>query len=150
VHGLIIPCWSMRPASRTRAHFAREIAAGYNARSPTPTNMPESNAPQPQKKSRRQMLEEFAASHPNDAFSLYGLAIECANQGDHAAATETFQKLLAQHPDYVTGYFQYGQFLARISRIGEAKRTLTAGIEVARRTGDNHAADEMAAALAQL
>ena len=96
------------------------------------------------------MLEEFAAAHPNDAFSLYGLAIECANQGDHAAAAESFQKLLAAHPDYVTGYFQYGQFLARQSRIEEAKRTLTSGIEAAHRTGDNHAAEEMQSALAQL
>ena len=111
--------------------------------------MPDTNTP-PQKKSRRQMLEEFAASHPNDAFSLYGLAIECANQNDHAAATETFQKLLTAHPNYVTGYFQYGQFLARISRIDEAKRTLATGIEVAHRTGDHHAAEEMQSALSQL
>jgi tetratricopeptide (TPR) repeat protein len=112
--------------------------------------MAEPNATQPQKKSRRQMLEEFAAAHPNDAFSLYGLAIECANQGDHAAAAGNFQKLLAAHPDYVTGYFQYGQFLARQSRIEEARRTLTSGIEAAHRTGDNHAAEEMQSALAQL
>jgi tetratricopeptide (TPR) repeat protein len=112
--------------------------------------MTEPNAPPPQKKSRRQMLEEFAAAHPNDAFSLYGLAIECANQGDHAAATENFQKLLAAHPNYVTGYFQYGQFLARQSRIDEARQTLNSGIAVALRTGDQHAAEEMQSALAQL
>jgi tetratricopeptide (TPR) repeat protein len=78
------------------------------------------------------------------------LAIECANQGDHAAALENFDKLLADHPEYVTGYFQYGQFLARISRIDDARRTLTNGIEVARRTGDQHAASEMEAALANI
>jgi tetratricopeptide (TPR) repeat protein len=105
---------------------------------------------QPQKKSRREMLEEFLAAHPNDAFSRYGLALECANQGDHAAAAEHFEKLLAAHPDYVTGYFQYGQFLARQSRIEEAKRALTSGIQVARRTGDEHAASEMESALEQL
>jgi tetratricopeptide (TPR) repeat protein len=105
---------------------------------------------QPQKKSRRQMLEEFSAAHPNDAFSLYGLAMECANQGDHAAATENFQKLLAAHPDYVTGYFQYGQLLAQQSKIEEARQTLGQGIAVARRTGDQHAASEMESALAQL
>jgi tetratricopeptide (TPR) repeat protein len=112
--------------------------------------MSQPNPAPPQKKSRRQMLEEFSAAHPNDTFSLYGLAIECANQGDHAAAAENFQKLLSAHPEYVTGYFQYGQFLARQSRIDEAKRTLTSGIEVARRTGDQHAAEEMESALAQL
>lgn len=105
---------------------------------------------QPEKKTRRAMLEEFAAAHPNDAFARYGLAIECANQGDHTAATENFDKLLADHPNYVTGYFQYGQFLARLSRIDDARRTLTNGIEVAHRTGDHHAAEEMQAALSQL
>ena len=105
---------------------------------------------QPQKKTRRQMLEEFAAAHPNDAFARYGLAIECANQGDHTAAVENFEKLLAQHPAYVTGYFQFGQLLARISQMDKARAVLTTGIEAARRTGDHHAADEMQAALAQL
>jgi tetratricopeptide (TPR) repeat protein len=105
---------------------------------------------QPQKKTRREMLEEFSAAHPNDAFSLYGLAMECANQGDQTAATENFQKLLAAHPDYVTGYFQFGQLLARQSKLEEARQTLSSGIAVARRTGDQHAASEMESALAQL
>ena len=96
------------------------------------------------------MLEEFLAAHPNDAFALYGLAIECGNQGDTAAAVENFDRLLTQHPGYVTGYFQYGQFLARIPRLDEARRILTAGIEAARNAGDVHAAEEMSAALSQL
>ena len=96
------------------------------------------------------MLEAFVAGHPDDAFGLYGLAIECANQGDSAAAQQHFEKLLAAHPDYVTGYFQYGQMLARLSRNQEARNTLNAGIAAARRTGDSHAADEMQSALALL
>jgi tetratricopeptide (TPR) repeat protein len=105
---------------------------------------------QPQKKTRRQMLEEFAAAHPNDAFARYGLAMECANQGDQPAAVENFEKLLADHPSYVTGYFQFGQLLARMSLTERARATLTNGIETARRAGDQHAADEMEAVLAQL
>jgi tetratricopeptide (TPR) repeat protein len=105
---------------------------------------------QPQKKTRREALEEFVASHPNDAFARYGLAVECENQGDHAAAIENFDKLLAAHPDYVTGYFQYGQLLARLSRTEEARRHLRDGIDAARRTGDQHALSEMESALAQL
>jgi len=96
------------------------------------------------------MLEAFVASHPDDAFGLYGLAIECANQNDMAAAQKHFETLLARHPDYVTGYFQYGQLLARLSRNQEARSTLTAGIAAAHRTGDSHAADEMQSALALL
>jgi len=105
---------------------------------------------QPAKKSRRNMLEEFLATHPQDAFARYGLAMECANQGDSDAAITNFEKLLAENPNYVAGYFQYGQFLARLSRTADAKRTLGHGIEAARRTGDQHAGSEMEAALAQL
>jgi tetratricopeptide (TPR) repeat protein len=105
---------------------------------------------QPQKKTRREMLEEFTASHPNDAFARYGLALECANQGDQPAAVENFEQLLAEHPTYVTGYFQFGQLLARMSLTEKARATLTSGIEAARRAGDQHAAEEMEAAFAQL
>jgi tetratricopeptide (TPR) repeat protein len=105
---------------------------------------------QPQKKNRRAMLEAFVASHPNDAFGLYGLAIECANQDDAPAAQQHFEKLLATNPDYITGYFQYGQFLARLARNDEARRMLTSGIEAAYRTGDSHAAEEMQSALSLL
>ena len=105
---------------------------------------------QPAKESRRAFLEEFLAAHPQDAFARYGLAMECANQGDTAAAIENFEKLLTGNPNYVAGYFQYGQLLARLSRTADAKRTLSAGIEAARRSGDQHAGSEMEAALAQL
>ena len=105
---------------------------------------------QTQKKTRRQVLEEFAAAHPGDAFARYGLAIECASQGDHSAAVEHFEKLLAEHPSYISGYFQFGQLLARLSQTEKARATLASGIEAARRAGDQHAVDEMQAALAQL
>jgi tetratricopeptide (TPR) repeat protein len=102
------------------------------------------------KKPRRAMLEEFLSAHPKDPFARYGLAVECAGQGDATGAIENFDKLLADNPNYVAGYLQYGQFLARLSRTADARRTLTNGIEVARRTGDQHAGSEMETALAQL
>ncbi|MGH9681299.1 MAG: tetratricopeptide repeat protein [Candidatus Acidiferrales bacterium] len=105
---------------------------------------------QPQKKTRRQMLEEFVAAKPADAFARYGLAMECANTGDSAAADEHFKALLGSQPDYVAAYFQYGQFLARTGRTEEARSALQAGIATARRTGDGHAQSEMEAALAEL
>ena len=69
---------------------------------------------------------------------------------DHAAAQQHFESLLSAHPDYVAGYFQYGQMLGKLARNDEARRTLLTGIETARRIGDQHAASEMEAALAQL
>jgi hypothetical protein len=108
------------------------------------------NTTQPQKKSRRQLLEDFVAAKPGDAFARYGLAMECVNSGDAAAADENFKALISSHPDYVAGYFQYGQFLAKSGRTVEARSTLTTGITTAQRTGDEHARSEMEGALAEL
>jgi predicted Zn-dependent protease len=101
-------------------------------------------------KSRRHKLEEFLAAHPGDAFAQYGLAMECAREGDSDAAIRNFESLLAAHKDYVSGYFQYGQFLVRTGRVQEAKNALNSGIAAAKRTGDDHAQSEMSAALAEL
>jgi len=76
------------------------------------------------------MLEEFLLAHPQDAFARYGLAVECASQGDSQAAISNFE--------------------TRLSRTDDARRALTTGIDVARKTGDQHASSEMEAALAQL
>jgi predicted Zn-dependent protease len=99
---------------------------------------------------RRQRLEAFVAAHPKDAFGRYGLAMECVREGDNDAAITHFRQLLEAHPDYVAGYFHYGQLLAKLSREDEARQILTVGIEVAARQGDAHAAGEMQAALDSL
>ncbi len=80
---------------------------------------------QPQKKTRRQMLEEFVAAKPNDAFARYGLAMDCANAGDSAAADEHFQALLATNPDYVPDIFSTGNFWrGRDARRKRARRSI--------------------------
>ena len=96
-----------------------------------------------QKKSRRQVLEEFVAKKPGDAFSRYGLAMECMNSGDTAAANEHFLALLQQNADYVPAYLMYAQMLARESRNQEAQQVLSAGMEAAEKKGDQHARSEM-------
>jgi tetratricopeptide (TPR) repeat protein len=101
-------------------------------------------------KTRREMLEQFVADKPADAFARYGLALECVKLGDDSAAATHFHKLIDIHPEYVAGYFQFGQFLGRLGRIEEARKMLSDGIVVAQKTGDAHARDEMQAALTLL
>jgi predicted Zn-dependent protease len=103
-----------------------------------------------QKKTRRQMLEEFVAKKPDDAFSRYGLAMECMNSGDPAAADIHFRALLDRHADYIPAYLMYGQLLARESRPAEAKQVLSTGIAAAAKKGDQHASSEMQALLNDL
>jgi thioredoxin-like negative regulator of GroEL len=103
-----------------------------------------------QKKTRRQVLEEFLQKSPGDAFSRYGLAMECISTGDAAAAILNFDALLKQHADYVPAYLMYGQLLVRASRPEEAKQILATGIAAAGRKGDQHAVSEMEALLADI
>jgi tetratricopeptide (TPR) repeat protein len=110
----------------------------------TPPTMP------PTQKTRREILEQFVVEKPADAFARYGLALECVKLGDDAAATSHFHKLLEINPQYVAGYFQFGQFLGRLGRTEEARKMLSDGIVVAQKTGDAHARDEMQAALTLL
>lgn len=93
------------------------------------------------------MLEEFLAANPNDAFARYGLALECAKADDDAAAEIHFRKLLEAHPEYLYGYFHYGQLLLKLGRGAEAQETFRQGVAAAKRAGDTHALSELEAAL---
>lgn len=103
-----------------------------------------------QKKTRRQMLEDFVAEKPDDAFFRYGLAMECMNSGDPSAADAHFRALLERNADYVPAYLMYGQLLARESRNDEARRVLSNGIAAAAQKGDAHARSELEALLREL
>lgn len=103
-----------------------------------------------QKKTRRQMLEEFVSKKPDDAFSRYGLAIECMHGGDAIAAGTHFRVLIQNNADYVPAYQMYAQLLAREGRKEEAKKVLSNGIAAAARKGNTHAQSEMEALLLEL
>lgn len=103
-----------------------------------------------QKKTRRQLLEEFVAKEPNDAFSRYGLALECMNSGDTAAADTQFRQLLERNADYVPAYLMYAQLLVRESRTDEAKQVLNTGITIAAQKGNAHAKSEMESLFSEL
>jgi Tfp pilus assembly protein PilF len=103
-----------------------------------------------QKKTRRQMLEEFVAKEPNDAFSRYGLALDYMNSGDSANADKQFRQLLERNADYVPAYLMYAQLLVRESRTDEAKQVLNTGITIASQKGNTHAKSEMESLFSEL
>jgi thioredoxin-like negative regulator of GroEL len=102
------------------------------------------------KKTRRQMLEEFVGKKPDDAFSRYGLAMECMNGGDSGAADGHFRELLSRNADYVPAYLMYAQLLSREARAAEARQVLLSGIAAADKKGDQHARSEMETLLADI
>ena len=100
--------------------------------------------------SRIEMLSQFLAENPGDAFARYGLAMEYSKAGDAEAALAEFRKLLKTYPDYTAGYFMAAQTLARAGRLDEARQMLRDGIASATRTGNQHARMEMEGMLAEL
>jgi thioredoxin-like negative regulator of GroEL len=96
------------------------------------------------------MLEEFALRKPDDPFVRYGLAMECMNTGDVAAADEQFRTLIERNANYVPAYLMYAQMLVRESRSAEARQVLSSGITAAQKKGDQHACAEMESLLSEL
>ena len=103
-----------------------------------------------QKKTRREMLEAFLAQKPDDAFALYGLALECMNSGDVRSAEAHFRQLLEPAVSYVPAYLMFAQMLVRESRAEDARQVLDQGIRAAARAGNAHAQSEMEALLAEI
>jgi Tfp pilus assembly protein PilF len=98
-------------------------------------------------KTRKQQFEEMLLEDPGDSFLRYGLALEFVGEGNDAEALSHFQALLEADPNYVPGYHQSGLAFVRLGRVEEAGNVLRQGIDVARRQGDMHAAEEMGALL---
>jgi len=103
-----------------------------------------------QKKTRRELLEAFVAQKPDDAFSRYGLAMECVNTGDTSAAERNFRELLQRNADYVPAYLMFAQMLVKESRPDDARQILQQGISAASKAGNGHALSEMEALLNEL
>ena len=97
-----------------------------------------------EKSARRRMLEESLASDPQDPFLRYGLAMQCLREGDVAEGRERLRSLIADHPaDQVAAHQQLGQSFLEFEEWDEAVRVLRAGVALAEKRGDRHAAAEM-------
>lgn len=99
---------------------------------------------------RIEQLRQFIESSPNDPFPRYGLAIELKNGGQLAEAAQAFAELTQKFPDYVPAYLHAGGVLLALGRKADAAETYRAGIAAAGRKNDQHAKDELEAALAEV
>jgi tetratricopeptide (TPR) repeat protein len=96
---------------------------------------------------RLEALKSMVEQNAGDSFLRYGLAMEYRNTGDLEGAMREFRGLMTANPEYSAAYFHGGQTLERLGRIEEARALYEAGIEVTRRKGEQHALNEMQAAL---
>ena len=107
--------------------------------------------PMSEKSKRRAMLEASLAEDPADTFLRYGLALQCLREGDIEEGRTRLHALIADHPsDQVAAFQQLGQSFLDANDPEPAKATLVAGIALATKRGDWHAAAEMEGLLAQI
>ena len=97
-----------------------------------------------------EQLLPLLAAEPDDAFVRYAVAMEYAKQMRQDEALAEFNEIIRRTPDYVPAYFMAGRACEQKGDVEEAKRFYKTGIDVAKRTGDQHAAGEMSSALMML
>ncbi len=90
-------------------------------------------------------LSQILEHNPKDTFARYGLAMELIAQSRPDDGLQQFDQIIAENPDYVPAYQMSAQTLARNGNPELAIARLHHGIAAARRTGNQHAADEMEA-----
>jgi predicted Zn-dependent protease len=99
---------------------------------------------------RLEVLLKMTAREDADSFTWYALALEYKSLERIDDAFAAFSKLRAKDENYVPMYLMCGTMLVEANRREEAKDWLGAGLAVAKRKGDVHAAGEIEGALATL
>ena len=101
----------------------------------------------PMKEQRIAALKEMLASNPDDAFALYGLALEYKSSGDLEEAQPLLEKSLRVEPDQVYAYYQLGEVFIGLDEPESASKVIQSGIQVALKAGDAKAVNELQALL---
>ena len=96
---------------------------------------------------RLQQLLKMLEREPNDAFVLYGIALEYKKSNELSHAIEYLDRVLRVDPGYCYAYFQKGQIQEARGDVEGAKRTYQDGISAAKQKGDDHAQAELEGAL---
>lgn len=99
---------------------------------------------------RIKQLETLLQAEPDDAFCLYGLAMEYAKLHRHTEAIAWFDRTLAVDPDYCYAYFHKAKSQEEGGDAAAAQATLRTGLCRAQAIGDAKAMSELAAYLDEL
>ena len=99
---------------------------------------------------RLAFLEKLTREGSEDPMAWYGLAMEYRSLERWDEALQTFTTLRSRKPDYVAMYLMCGQMLLGVGRKNDAREWMTAGLELAQKTGNGHAASELETALTEL
>ena len=92
-------------------------------------------------------LKAMLEANADDAFALYGLALEHKATGDLEAARPLLEKVVVVDPAQLYGFYQLGEVLMNLDEGSQARTVLEEGLRRAREAGDAKAANEIQALL---
>jgi tetratricopeptide (TPR) repeat protein len=104
----------------------------------------------PAETSRLEKLQGMLEKSPGDTFLLYAIALEYRKMGDAASALKYLDSVIQHDWGYSYAYHQKGQILESSGNLDGARRAYREGIDAANRKGDQHAAEEIGAALGMI
>ena len=92
--------------------------------------------------SRLQQLLEFYKEDPTDAFTIYALATEYLKI-DIEKSRYYYEKLLAEHENYVGTYYHAGKLYEQTGEKDKAEVVYKKGMRISRELGQMHAFSEL-------
>lgn len=95
---------------------------------------------------RLERLMIYLQDAPDDAFLLFAIAKEYEGLGDKENTLLYFEKLIADHPDYIGTYYHLGKFWEKEENIEKAINIYKKGMEVAQKLNDRHSYGELVTA----
>jgi len=99
---------------------------------------------------RLEKLRLMLEKSPGDTFLLYAIALEHRKSGDAKSALEFLDRVIQHDWGYCYAYHQKGQILESSGDLPAAREAYRQGMDAAARKGDQHAGQEIAAALAMI
>jgi Tfp pilus assembly protein PilF len=99
---------------------------------------------------RIEKLKEFLVVNPNDSFVQHALALEYIKAGDDSAAQKLFEDILQREPEYIGSYYHLAKLFERNGNTESAIKWYEKGMEQAKKTGENHAYNELKSAYEEL
>ncbi|MEP7169466.1 MAG: tetratricopeptide repeat protein [Bacteroidota bacterium] len=92
---------------------------------------------------RIKILEQYLMEEPDDAFTLYALALEYAKIQAYNSANNYFSTLVNKHPDYLPAYYHFGKSNEMLDEKEKANQLYLKGIELAKNQNDRHTLKEL-------
>ncbi len=96
---------------------------------------------------RKKWIEEMLATHADDPFLHYALALENQKEGNLTEAILILNKLQTSHPDYLACYYQLGKMYEAVGENEKAVDAFLDGRRLAKKNGDIKAVGELSEAL---